>query len=591
MCGIAGILSTKPKSDITAKLKAMQTAMIHRGPDDSGHYLSNSQLAALAHTRLSIIDLSPTGKQPMSVSDGRYTITYNGEIYNYRQLRKRLEAEGETFTSQSDTEVILKMYVSKGPQCVHFLRGMFAFLIWDEKKKTGFAARDPLGIKPFYYYRSSRSLVFASELRSVMASGMSNRKLSSRGLYGYFLRGSVQEPNTLIQDIKMLRAGCSMTWRKGKVRLDQYWKINFKKQSIRKKQAIEMTRAALEDSVRAHFVSDVPVGIFLSGGIDSAALVALAKKVTDKPINTYTIAFDNPQWNEGDIAKRVADHFGTNHTEWLMTPTMAQTLFQQYLSSVDQPSIDGFNVYCVSKLASENGEKVVLSGLGADELFGGYTSFDLIPKMLERSASFTRFQAIIAPLCSLAQYLLPVKKRRIADAVSAPESITTAHQALRGIFSSKEADSLTKSLSKKSAKRIAISEPSAEQLADQISSLEINTYMRNQLLRDSDTNSMAWGLELRVPFVDKVLVDLITTIPSELRIQPEKRLLLQSIPELPKWLINRPKQGFRFPFDEWFSDEWDQIPVQSTPKWIPLQPWYRRWSVTALSDWKSRHAP
>ncbi len=526
----------------------------------------------------------------MSSTDGRYTITYNGEIYNYRQLRSRLEAEGQQFQSQSDTEVILKMYATKGPQCVHFLRGMFAFVIWDEEKKVAFGARDPLGIKPLYYVRSRSSMAFASELRAVLASKLSNRKLSSRGLNGYFLRGTPQEPDTLIRDVKMLQAGCSFVWRKGKLKLDQYWKVTFKHQSVSPKQAVELTRVALEDSVRAHFVSDVPVGIFLSGGIDSTALVALAKKVSDKPINTYTITFDNPEWNEGDIAKRVAKHFGTNHTELLMTPMLAQSLFHDYLAATDQPSIDGFNVFCVAKLAREKGEKVVLSGLGADELFAGYKSFDLIPEMLERSSPFTNFAPVFRPLASLAQYILPTQKRRIADALCAPASITAAHQSLRGIFSNGEAKSLTKSILGKASATKKLIEPAAEDISDQVCTLELTTYMRNQLLRDGDTNSMAWGLELRVPFVDKVLVDRLTTIPPSLRLQTGKKLLIDAVPELPEWVVKRPKQGFRFPFDEWFEDEWKSISIRSTPKWIPLKPWYRRWSIAALSDWTDRHA-
>jgi len=589
MCGIAGILSSKPKDSIASTLSTMQTAIAHRGPDGKGDFISNGKQVGFAHTRLSIIDLSPTGHQPMSIRDGRYTITYNGEIYNYQQLRKRLEAEGETFQSQSDTEVILKMYATKGPQCVHFLRGMFAFVIWDDEKKTAFGARDPLGIKPLYYSRSRSSMVFASELRAIIASGMSHQKLSSRGLTGYFQRGTAQEPDTLIRDIKMLQAGCSFVWRKGKLKLNQYWKITFKHQSIGRKQAIELTRSALEDSVRAHFVSDVPVGIFLSGGIDSTALVALAKKVTDKRINTYTISFGNPDWNEGDIAKKVAAHFGTNHTEWLMTPTIAQSLFQDYLRATDQPSIDGFNVFCIAKLAHDNGEKVVLSGLGADELFAGYKSFDLIPEMLDRSARFANLGAVIRPLSSFAQIILPTKKRRMVDAISNPESVTAAHQGLRGIFSNHESNSLTNSILGKTATMKPLQDPPMEDLADQICALELTTYMRNQLLRDSDVNSMAWGLELRVPFVDKVLVDRLSTIPPSLRLEPGKRLLIDAIPELPEWIVDRPKQGFRFPFDEWFEDEWDSLTTFDTPKWIPLKPWYRRWSITALSEWSNRY--
>ena len=589
MCGIAGILSTKPNKELAAPLAAMHKTLVHRGPDGLGDYFSPSHHAALAHTRLSIIDLSERGRQPMNSIDGRYTITFNGEIYNYQQLRKRLEAEGVSFNSQSDTEVILQMYLSKGSQCVHFLRGMFAFVIWDEKEKKAFAARDPLGIKPLYYLKNSRNLVFASELRSVLASGMSHAQVSGRGLVGYLQRGTAQEPDTLIRDIKMLPAGSCMTWKKGKAKVQNYWRIKFKPQHVRRKQAVEMTRTALEDSVRAHFVSDVPVGIFLSGGIDSTALVALAKKVTSKPINTYSIAFNNPEWNEGDIAKRVAKHFGTNHTELMMTPMIALPLFYDYLEAIDQPTIDGFNTYCVAKLASEKGEKVVLSGLGADELFAGYKSFDVIPEMLEKSARFSPAAPALEFAGKYLQYLLPAKQRRILDALSMPKSVAAAHKSLRGIFADGEARALADKFTGKQVKPPSLSEPKADYQADQISTLEIEKYMRNQLLRDSDVSSMAWGLELRVPFVDKVLIDRLSTIPADIRLEQGKRLLIDAVPELPSWVTERPKQGFRFPFDEWFSDEWSDMAVEPTPKWISLTPWYRRWSLTVFSDWKSRY--
>ncbi|RBP51527.1 asparagine synthase (glutamine-hydrolyzing) [Arenicella xantha] len=589
MCGIAGLLSTDAKQDMAAPLAAMQNALTHRGPDGRGEYLSPSRQAGLTHTRLAIIDLTASGGQPMTSSDGRYTITFNGEIYNYQQLRKRLEASGESFATNSDTEVILKMYASKGSKCVHFLRGMFAFLIWDEKNKTAFAARDPLGIKPFYYLRSKGEFAFGSELRSVLASGLSNRRLSSTGLTSYFLRGTPQEPNTLIRDIKLLPAGSHLTWRKGRVSLKTYWKVKFKPQYVNRKQATEMTRVALQDSIRAHFVSDVPVGIFLSGGIDSSALVALATKVSKKPINTYSLVFDSPEWNEGDVAKRTAEHFGTNHTELLMTPMVAMPLFQQYLDAVDQPTIDGFNTFCVAKLAREHGEKVVLSGLGADELFAGYKSFDLIPEMLAQSARLAPFTPLLKFLSKPLQTVLPTKYRRMLDALLNPKSVAAAHLALRGIFSSSESVALTKQYTGTTATLPKLSSAKCEDLADDISALELNVYMRNQLLRDSDMASMAWGLELRVPFVDKVLIDRISTIPADLRLLQGKRLLIDAVPELPNWVIDRPKQGFRFPFDEWFSDEWEDLAPTKTPMWIPLKPWYRKWSLVVLNEWIQRH--
>jgi len=371
MCGIAGILSPQtseighsPKNgldidpavikDKASRLKAMQEALLHRGPDHKGAFFSPSYQAALTHTRLSIIDLSEDAHQPMSDEDKRYTITFNGEIYNYKKLRTQLELEGQKFQSNSDTEVILKLYISKGPACLQLLRGMFAFLIWDEQEQKAFAARDALGIKPFYYLKERSTLVFASELRAILASGYSPEKISNRGVMSYLLQGTVAEPDTMVRNIKMLPAGTYMIWKAGKTKLHRYWNIDFSVQHLSSTKAVEVTRGALEHSVRAHLVSDVPVSIFLSGGIDSTALVAIATKLSKRKINTYSLAFENPEWNEGDIAQRVATHFGTNHTELLITQEIAKELFERYLSDIDQPTIDGFNTYCVSKLASDN---------------------------------------------------------------------------------------------------------------------------------------------------------------------------------------------------------------------------------------------
>ncbi len=609
MCGIAGILSPQASlarahsnesntnnsaepADIkqrASRLKAMQDALVHRGPDDKGAFFSSSYQAALAHTRLSIIDLTEGGHQPMSCPNRRYTITFNGEIYNYKKLRTQMEYDGEVFRSTSDTEVILKLFISKGPACVQLLRGMFAFLIWDEQEKTAFAARDAFGIKPFYYLKAGDSLIFASELRAVLASGYSSRKISNRGVMSYLLKGTVAEPDTAIKNIKLLPAGTYLTWSAGKTKLHRYWNLDFSVNHFSRPKAVEVTRTALEHSIRAHLVSDVPVGIFLSGGIDSTALVAIASKLSKKQINTYSIAFENPEWNEADIARRVAKHFGTNHTEFLMTADIARPLFDQFLLDIDQPTIDGFNTYCVSKLASEAGEKVVLSGLGGDELFAGYKSFEILPEMVRKSELLANFRFLVKPLSKTLYKVLSPRQRRIADALNNSESLTAAHQSLRGIFSISEAYELTKIICKKAPKEILVSEPNHPSQADNISHLELSNYLRNQLLRDSDVASMAWGLELRVPFIDRVFIEQISAISADIRLQQGKQLLIDCVPELPTWVVNRPKQGFRFPFDEWFASNWDDMPMPATPKWIPLTPWYRRWSLAVLNDWKARH--
>lgn len=601
MCGIAGIFSStpfdqlaqqQPELSIGARLLAMQSALTHRGPDGQGSYICPSQCAALSHTRLAIIDLTDAGHQPMSV--GSLTISFNGEIYNYKNLRRELEKLGESFNSDSDTEVILKLYLKFGRECVKKLRGMFAFTIWNSDNKTAFAARDPLGIKPLYYWKNNEQLAFSSEIRSLLAAELSSRAISSDGLRSYLKTGTVSEPNSLIDDIKMLPAGHFLEWRNGNASIEQYWQLNFTDNQLPDSTTeygdiVELTRNALIDSVKAHFVSDVPVGLFLSGGIDSTALLALAKQVTDNTINTYSIAFENPEWNEGDIAKRVAQKFNTNHTEFLMTPEQAKPLFKEFLASIDQPTIDGFNTFCVSKLASECGEKVVLSGLGGDELFAGYASFEKLPTMHK----YAGFLAWLAPLLNKFNKRLSTRLRRITDYLNTPASLAVAYNAFRGVFSHSECHDIASSIGlvKPSDATHAniTSTTNRAPLADQISTLELEGYMRNQLLRDSDVMSMAHGLELRVPFVDSNFIDTVSTIPAKWRLQFGKQLLVDAVPELPEWVVNRPKQGFRFPFDEWFSDNWQQMPSPASPQWIKLTPWYRRWSLSVLNHWLTEY--
>ncbi|NEP53522.1 MAG: asparagine synthase (glutamine-hydrolyzing), partial [Moorea sp. SIO3C2] len=332
MCGIAGILTESIYQDkLETLVQSMQKALQHRGPDDQGIYIAQHRQAALAHTRLSILDLSPAGHQPMSTPDGRYWITFNGEIYNFRELRATLVAHGEQFQSQTDTEVILKLYQRHGTDCVNYLRGMFAFAIWDDFEKTCFLARDHLGIKPLYYWQSGSTLVFASELRSILASGLPKVNLSNQGLYGYLISGSVPEPYTLIEGIHCLAAGHWLYWQHGDLIKKHYWQINFAPQTLSPQDAIEKVRGALIDSIQHHFVSDVPVGVFLSGGIDSTSVLALASKTQNQQLSTYSIAFEESQWNEGDIAQQIAKVFGAKHTEYKVTSTYAKELLPKFL--------------------------------------------------------------------------------------------------------------------------------------------------------------------------------------------------------------------------------------------------------------------
>lgn len=589
MCGIAGILNTQPLPSENL-IDRMQAVLRHRGPDDSGIYRSPDAQIALAHTRLSILDLSSAGHQPMSTPDGRYWITFNGEIYNFQDLRSQLKAQGILFQTQTDTEIILRLYERDGADCLKHLRGMFAFAIWDSQKKIAFLARDPLGIKPLYYWQSGATFVFASELRAILASGLPQKQLSVTGLYGYLTTGSVPEPYTLIDKLYLLPAGHWLQWQAGELQQRSYWNIDFHPQEIAPDDAITQTRLALLNSIQHHFISDVPVGIFLSGGIDSTALVALARQTQPGNLHTFSIAFEEPQWNEGNLARQVAQHFGTHHTEYTVTASRGRSLLPQFLASVDQPSIDGFNTFCVSKVAHEAGIKVVLSGLGGDELFGGYQSFQSIAQMVRLGQSLKSFEAFSHPIgrC-LEQWATSAKLRRLGDFLQCQPTVSAAYQRFRGIFSHQEACKIlsqycpTNVPVQRTTKLQNQSFPTTE---DEISCLELSHYMRNQLLRDSDVMSMYWGLELRVPLVDRQLLETVATIPSHLRLQSGKRLFTQAVPEIPDWIINRPKRGFYFPYEQWMQHEWqDYVRLEQTPEQIPLNPWYRRWSLVILHHW------
>ena len=596
MCGIAGIISSKlDRDDLAQRLTTMQQALRHRGPDDQGIYLARAEGTGFANTRLAILDLSMAGHQPMASDGDRFHIVFNGEIYNFQKLRQDLEANGETFRSQSDTEVILKMYERYGPDCVREFEGMFAFAIWDEREKSCFLARGPMGVKPLYYYQRGPLFVFASEVRALLSSGLVPRDLSASALSGYLLLGAVPEPDTLIRNVWTMQPGHHLTWREGNVRIAPYWSIHFDAEPFTANEAAQTVRESLEDSVRRHLVSDVPVGVFLSGGIDSTSLVALASKDRTAELRTFCISFNDPKFDEGEVARRTAAHFGTQHFDWCLDSTSAKPLLYEFLDRSDQPSIDGFNTFCVAKHAHDQGVKVVLSGLGGDEIFGGYPSFQQVPRMVELSRAFNSLSPVRRGLGRLieSRFLSP-RERRLGSFLIARPTAAAAYWCMRGIFTPRETTAL---LSKYFPHQKPAEEgadefhvPVQPTLADEVSYLELTRYMRNQLLRDSDVMSMAWGLELRVPFVDGKLISAVSRIPAALRLARGKQILLDAIPELPPWVIDRPKRGFVFPFESWITGEWQDIferIERESP--VKLQNWYRRWCIFALESFLERN--
>ena len=595
MCGIGGIINSGLGRDaLEQRLFAMQRSLRHRGPDDAGLFLGPDGRAGLVNTRLSILDLSTAGHQPMASADGRYHIVFNGEIYNFMALREELERAGEIFISHSDTEVVLRMYGRFGPDCVREFEGMFAIAIWDEREQTCFLARGPLGIKPLYYSENRGTLIFASEMRALLSSGLVPRNLSSRAVAGYLMFGAAQEPDTLVDKVFSLPSGHYLLYRDGKIKLRAFWTAQFEEEPFSEADATTTVRAALEDSVCRHLVSDVPVSLFLSGGIDSTTLLALAKRLGAN-LRTFCISFDDPRFNEGNVARRTAEHFGVEHFDWRIDSGTARQLLERFLQSSDQPSIDGFNTFCVSKHAHDHGAKVVLSGLGGDEAFGGYPSFTAIPRLVATSRSLNAAGVLRrAAGRALARYAFSPRVRRLGSFLAGPPTSAAAYWCMRGIFTPQETAALLQRycLRVDESNEVASHFPVPVQptVQDEVSYLEVTRYMRNQLLRDSDMMSMAWSLELRVPFVDRKLIDIIGRIPAALRLAEGKQILLNAVPEIPEWVARRPKHGFVFPFQDWVTREWRDIFLRiARESPVKLQTWYRCWCIFALNDFIERN--
>ncbi len=599
MCGIAGFFGSAPFPDFTDRaLRCLAT----RGPDGSGFWLSPTGDAGLIHTRLAILDLTDASRQPMVFQEsgnsethrkisGSSWLVFNGEIYNFHELRRALEAEGETFATTGDTEVLLRLLVREGAACLPKLAGMFAFAFWNEDTNTGLLVRDPLGIKPLYYSQNGPALAFASECRVLH---QANDAIDPTALQDFFLWGSVPEPQTIYQKIRQLQAGHLLRWSpKGSsiecwhqlaLEVDEsihsYHFAHRKAARSAASHAADLTRVALEESVCRHLVSDVPVGIFLSGGIDSTVLLALTRQILGKDANirTFSIGFDDPEFDESDTARRTAEYFGASHTAWMMSPEEGAAEVEPFLKSIDQPGIDGFNTWCVSKLAQREGLKVVLSGLGGDELFAGYRSFEQIPR-------YRMWRKCLGPLRGLLSRGMDLMEpgspsRRLSAFFRGNGEWLSAYHVQRGIFTEEEANLLTQSLASVPTKADWSVPPLPSNPRDVVSLLELTRYMRNQLLRDSDVYSMAHSLELRVPFVDVRLLETLFSVSPKLRLLKGKQLLLDAVPEVPEWVRNQPKRGFRFPFERWMEGQFsDLLGTAREMSPVSLKLWYRTWAV------------
>jgi asparagine synthase (glutamine-hydrolysing) len=567
MCGINGLFrlaGAREPLDLR-ELAATSAAQAQRGPDGSGAWVADDGSVALGHRRLAILDLSPAGQQPMASACGRYRLVFNGEIYNFRALRAELEARGERFRSTSDSEVILALFARHGPAAFARLRGMFALALWDQVERTLTLARDPLGIKPLYGSLDGGVFAFASQVRALLAGGRLRPALEPAGLVGFLLWGSVPEPWTLHRGIHQLPAGHWLRIDADGVGPPQ----SFASDAARAAPDAADFAEAVEGSVAAHLVSDVPVAVFLSAGLDSGLIAALACRHLPEPPTTFTLATDltaGGPLDEAPLAAEVARRFGTRHVERRLARSDFEPLWEQALAAMDQPSVDGFNTFVVTRLAHEAGLKVVLSGLGGDELFGSYPSFRDVPRWHNAAKQLARVPGLAAAWPALARRLLPGRPK-LTGLLEHGRSLAGAYLLRRGLFLPAELPRLLGP--ELAAAGLAAYDPEADgehALAATpthpsawwaVHRLETALYMRNQLLRDADWASMASSVEVRVPLADVWLEEQVRRLlPTSGPLPPwgsKAELVRRLAPELPAALFTRPKTGFYLPVAEWLT--------------------------------------
>lgn len=561
MCGFAAIYHQRKLAAPDVCIRSMAQRMQHRGPDADGFY--EDSFVALGHRRLAIMDLSPDGLQPMWDSSGRYAVVYNGEIYNYQDLKNQLPAY--PFRSKSDTEVLLAGFAAWGTDLFRRLNGIFAFALYDKHEGRMYLVRDRFGIKPLYYFEKDGVLAAASEQRAILATGLPEKKLNPDALSDFLWNGCVTGEKRLTAGIRQLQAGQWALMDARGFSVHTYFQLgqtqapwNDKDPATLKKELLYLLRQA----VSRQLMSDVPLGAFLSGGIDSSAIVALMSEVSSGKPLTFTVGFEENRFDESAYARMIADKFGTEHTVLTLRPQDFLDALPEALNAMDTVTMDGVNTYLVSKMTRNAGVTVALSGLGGDELFAGYQTFKRYLQW--RDKSWWRLpHALRAGLSyPLRHWMITPYYRRIGAFLNVEKyDIGHVYPQFRGIF---EANTIEKISGGK-----PMANPMAEhlkQVAGKIDGLpllsqysigELSGYTQHMLLKDTDQMSMASSLEVRVPFFDNDLVDYVLQIPDAQKYpHTPKQLLVDALtPRLPDEIVHRPKMGFTLPWDQWLREE------------------------------------
>jgi asparagine synthase (glutamine-hydrolysing) len=644
MCGICGTIGFNSRETGDAIVRRMLAAIVHRGPDDEGVLVAPP--VAIGARRLSIIDL-PGGSQPVWNETGTLAAVFNGEIYNFRELREELKSRKHTFRSQSDTEVVIHAYEEWGQDCVKRFRGMFAFAVTElPQGRNGratrlFLARDCAGIKPLYYTQSNGVFSFASEVRALLASGLVAARISEQAVIAYLLFGSVGEPTTLIKGIFSLPPGHCVT-----IACDEpvsvpkpnaYWDVSqfspapetakaaARNKSAKTESCALRVRALLEDAVRSHLIADVPVGVFLSSGIDSTAIATFAAKA-QVGIHTFTVSFPDIEFSEATIARRTAERLGTRHCEAVISGEEMVSRLPEAVAALDQPSMDGVNTYFVSWAARQAGLKVALSGLGSDELFGGYASFQTTARVarVTGAAGFVpeRLRRLTAAGIKRTSFFgsAPDVTRKIMAAWLQPKLFPHPYFFTRALFAPKTfANRLNGGATQWNSMAWyqwlgdAVNQSRSMDNFTQVSWLELRSYMVNTLLRDTDAMSMRNSLEVRVPFLDTPLVEYVLALPEseKRRYGRPKALLIEALGNLlPDEVVNQPKRTFTFPWEYWMRGKLGERVAVGLGDWAPTlgeildvkfgqtvwrnfllgrTTWSRPWSLYVLNEWIKRN--